>query len=105
MFSCQGVVNSGIPCVILRTGRTEGVDEGLAAESAVKVGAQGSLPPSAAIAKGQARFPSLWTHPRHCIGFFLHLFRGASNAKTSVTVRLLVLHTSCMCSSTDEHQI
>ena len=48
-------MNSGIPCVILRTGRTEGVDEGLAAESAVKVGAQGSLPPSATIAKGQVR--------------------------------------------------
>ena len=51
----QVVVNSGISCVVLRVGRTEGVDEMLGSESAVVVGAQQSLPPQSVITKSQAR--------------------------------------------------
>ena len=47
-------MNSGISCVVLRVGKTEGVDEILASESSVVVGAQQSLPPGSVITKGQA---------------------------------------------------
>ncbi len=47
-------MNSGIFCVVLRVGKTEGVDEILASESSVVVGAQQSLPPGSVITKGQA---------------------------------------------------
>jgi hypothetical protein len=49
----QAVVNSGIPFVILRTGRTEGVDDSFGAESAVVLGAQQSRPAQASISKAQ----------------------------------------------------
>ncbi|EIE27239.1 hypothetical protein COCSUDRAFT_55258 [Coccomyxa subellipsoidea C-169] len=52
--SSKDVVNSGISCVVLRVGKTEGVDEILASESSVVVGAQQSLPPGSVITKGQA---------------------------------------------------
>jgi hypothetical protein len=51
----QDVVNSGISCVVLRVGKTEGVDETSGSESAVLVGAQQSLPPQSVITKSQAR--------------------------------------------------
>ena len=49
------MVNSDIPCIILRTGRAEGVDDSLAGESSVKLAPQGGLPPSATVTKGQVR--------------------------------------------------
>ncbi|CAL8462890.1 g2424 [Coccomyxa elongata] len=49
----QEVVNSGLSCVVLRVGKTEGVDESLGSESAVVLGAQQSLPSQSVITKSQ----------------------------------------------------
>lgn len=48
----QEVVNSGIQCVVLRTGTTN-VDESSAVQSGVSLGIQGSKPSNASISKSQ----------------------------------------------------
>ena len=53
MLGLQEVVNSGLSCIVLRVGKTEGVDESLGSESAVVLGAQQSLPSQSVITKSQ----------------------------------------------------
>jgi len=48
----QDVVNSGIQCVVLRTGATN-VEESSAAQSGISLGIQGSKPSNATISKSQ----------------------------------------------------
>lgn len=56
----QEVVNSGLSCIVLRVGKTEGVDDSLGSESGVVLGAQQSLPSQSVITKSQVReYPHL----------------------------------------------
>lgn len=58
VMGVQEVVNSGLSCIVLRVGKTEGVDESLGSESAVVLGAQQSLPSQSVITKSQVRHNS-----------------------------------------------
>ena len=55
LHAMQEVVNSGIQCVVLRTGTTN-VDESSAVQSGVSLGIQGSKPSNASISKSQVPF-------------------------------------------------
>ena len=69
----QEVVNSGIQSIVLRVGAT-GVDDSLAAQSAIALGRQGSKPSGATITKSQVLNSAPCSHapvPSACVDAFI----------------------------------